>query len=245
MKNPRKLYDAMLDTLPDGGAVRRVLSGDIWTMAETECGAGLAMTTPHPYLPPLYPAGLTGLRAAAAAKSVLSWNLDEASAGMAVLNACFNTPARLAALDCAEPYDSYCTGGVALDGATVGVVGHLRMPESALSDAKRVYILERHPQEGDYPDSACDFLLPGCDVVIITGSALVNKTLPHLLSLCREAYVILTGPTVPLCPALLGCGIDRLAGLVLTDAEGAAEKIKENRPGPPYGLGKTFLLKRD
>ena len=122
-KNPVRLYDAMLDSLPRGGAVTRVLRGECWTMAETDGGgAGLAMTTPHPFVPPIYPAGLAGLRSSAAARAVLSWNLDEAGDGMAVINACFNTPERLKELRCAEPYDNYCTDGVDMTGAVVGIV---------------------------------------------------------------------------------------------------------------------------
>lgn len=127
----------------------------------------------------------------------------------------------------------------------MGLIGHLRMPPGTLDAAKQVYILERHPKPGDYPDSACEYLLPECDTVLITGSSMVNKTLPRLLELCKNAYVILTGPTVPLCPALLDFGIDRLAGMVVTDKAGARRHAAECLDGPPYPYGRTFLLGRD
>ena len=164
---------------------------------------------------------------------------------MAVINACCNTRSRLEALRCAEPYDRYCTHGVDFTGKTVGLIGHLGMPEGTLRDAGEVYILERHPRPGDYPDSACEFLLPKCDIVLITGSSLVNKTLPRLLELCRNAYTILTGPTVPMCPELLGCGIDRIAGMVISDKPGIQSHVRSGRPGPPYPYGETFLLTGD
>ena len=116
------------------------------------------------------------------------------------------------------------------------------MPPSIQEQAASVRILERSPRPGDYPDSACDWLLPQCDVVIMTASTLVNKTLPHLLELCRDAYTILAGPSCPLCPGLLELGIDRIAGLVITDPDGMKDKILREIPGPPYPLGKPFLL---
>ena len=124
----------------------------------------------------------------------------------------------------------------------MGLIGHLNGPPEMRREAKEVYIIEKSPQEGDYPDPACDWLLPRCDIVIITGSSLINKTLPHLLSLCRGAYTILTGPSVPLCPALLEQGIDRIAGMVVTDSEGMQNSVLTGQRGSPYRYGKPFLL---
>lgn len=240
-----KLYDRLLEQLPDGGRVTGVCSTDFWTMAQTDQGGlGLAMTTLGDTRPAMLEK-LEGLPLAEAARVVKSWNLPEASAGMAAINACYNTRQRLEALRCAERYDHYCTHGLDLTGKTIGVVGHLKMPEDTLRLAKDVFILERHPQPGDYPDSACEYLLPKCDVVIITGSAFVNKTLPRLLELSRRAYTIVTGPTVPLCPELLGEEIQRLAGLVLTDLPGITGHVESGLPGPPYRFGQTFLLSED
>ena len=131
-----------------------------------------------------------------------------------------------------------------LHGLTVGIVGHMRGPAGLHAQAKAVYTLEREPREGDYPDSACDYLLPRCDLVLITGSALVNKTLPHLLELCEKATVILTGPSVPLCPALLDLGIDRIAGMAITDRAVLRERVEKGQRGSPYGEGSPFLLKK-
>ena len=240
-----KLYDTLLSCLPGGSGVVSVDPSEIWTMAETEDGAlGLAMTTRGDTIPEGFPE-FTGLSPSLCAPAVKSWNLPEASKGMAVINACYNTPSRLEALHCAEPYERYCTHGLDFTGKTVGVIGHMNMPKDTLRLARQVYILERHPQPGDYPDSACEYLLPKCDIVLITGSSLVNKTLPRLLELSRNAYTILTGPTVPMCPELLGCGIQRLAGMVVTDREGLKAHVRSGRSGPPYPYGETFLLSED
>ena len=240
-----KLYDTLIDNLPESGSVAELICGEHWTLAESAGGSiGIAMTTHGSTVSAAY-GSLKGLSAKAAAEAVKSWNLSEASGGMAVINACYNTRQRLSELKCAEDYDHYCTHGLDMKGKTVGVIGHLKMPQDTLKDAREVFILERSPREGDYPDSACEYLLPQCDVVIITGSSLVNKTLPRLLELSSSAYTILTGPTVPLCPELLSLGIDRLAGMVVTDTPGIKEHILGKRQGPPYPYGKTFLLTRE
>ena len=68
-----------------------------------------------------------------------------------------------------------------------------------------------------------------CDLVIITGSAAINKTMPRLLELSRNAQVILTGPSVSCCPALLGLGIDRMHGRVITQPEAMLRAIVDKR----------------
>lgn len=240
-----KVYDTMIEHLPDCGSVVSICSTDFWTLVQLENGShGLAMTTDGDTRPTQFPQ-ISGLPCREAAKAVKSWNLPEASVGMAAINACYNTMQQMEVLGCAEPYERYCTHGLDFTGKTVGIIGHLKMPEDTLRLAKDVYILERHPQSGDYPDSACEYLLPHCDFVLITGSTLVNKTLSRLLQLCENAYTILTGPTVPMCPELLNCGIDRLAGLVVDDFDGVRSHVEYRLIGSPYPYGKTFLLSGD
>ena len=132
--------------------------------------------------------------------------------------------------------------GIDFRGKTVGIVGHMHGTDEMRRDAEKIFILEREPRGGDYPDPACDYLLPQCDIVLITGSAITNKTLPHILDLCRSAYTILVGPSVPMCPELFGFGIDRLSGLVITDRYGIRERVQSGAGGSPYSHGKSFLL---
>ena len=242
MTNVEKLYDLLIRNLPDSPPVKSLTVGDFWNLAQLESGAmGLAMTTPGHSIPPTVDS-FEGLPAREAARSVKSWNLEQAGAAMAVINACYNTRDRMEKLRCYEPYENYCTDGLDLTGKTVGLIGHLTMPQEVLRCVKDVLIMERHPHPGDYPDSACEYLLPKCDVVLITGSSLVNKTLPRLLELSEKAYTIVTGPTVPMCPELLSMNIQRLAGMVVSDS-GICSHVKESLSGPPYPYGTTFLLK--
>ena len=240
-----ELYDALMDGISSDAAVTDTLMGECWTAVETAGHFGMAMTTPSDTAPRMLSGNYTGMSLKELACATKSWNLTEAGFGMAAVNAYYNTPARLEAMDAYEPFDKYCTDGVDLLGKHVGVVGHLNMPQSVYEQAASVRILERNPRPGDYPDSACDWLIPQCDVVIMTASTLVNKTLPHLLELSKHAYTILAGPSCPMCPALLDFGIDRIAGLVITDTDGMKEKIRREIFGPPYSMGKPFLLTKE
>ena len=245
MDNFFELYDALTEGISSSGAVTGTLMGQCWTAVETAEHFGMAMTTPVDTAPRLLSGSYEGMTLQELAQACKSWNLTEAGFGMAAVNAYYNTPEQLDAWDAYEPFDRYCTDGVELRGKHIGVVGHLNMPRSIYEQAASVRILERSPRPGDYPDSACDWLLPQCDVVIMTASTLVNKTLPHLLELSKDAYTILAGPSCPMCPRLLDFGIDRIAGLVITDAAGMKDKIRRDISGPPYPMGRPFLLSKE
>ena len=242
MSDKLALYDALIENVTSAAPVLETVGGECWAMAEAAEGMGLGMMTPCDSIPALYPDGLRGLPLLDAAKAAASWNLTEASFGLAACNAFYNTPARMKGLDCALPGDVYPTAGLDLHDKTVGIIGHMNGPRGLRDIARAVYVLERDPRPGDYPDAACDWLLPRCDVVLITGSSLINKTLPHILELCENAVTILTGPSVPMCPALLDFGIDRLAGFVVTEREAMTAQVKYNVHGSPYVCGKSFLL---
>lgn len=245
MGNFFDLYDTLLQGIHSDLPVTGTLMGQCWTAVETAGHFGMAMTTPVDTAPRMLGSDYMGLSLRELASAAKSWNLEEAGFGMAAVNAYYNTPARLESLSAYEPFDKYCTDGLDLRGKNIGIIGHLNMPESVQEQAGEIFILERNPRPGDYPDSACDWILPQCDVVIMTASTLVNKTLPHLLDLCKNAYTILAGPSCPMCPALLEFGIDRIAGLVITDVTGMKQKILQEIPGPPYPMGKPFLLTKE
>ena len=102
----------------------------------------------------------------------------------------------------------------AVAGKVVSVIGHFPFAPPPLSRAAEVRVLERDTQPGDYPDPAAEYLLADSDYVFISGSAFVNKTLPRLLQLARNATTIVLGPTTPLHPGLFDHGVDVLTGFV-------------------------------
>ncbi len=238
------LYDAVIENITRGTVIERSVKGERWSASLGGGNLGIAMTTEGESITSMFPDGVEGMDIKDAAEGIKSWNLREAGLSLAAVNLWYNTPERMEKLGCEEPFENYCTAGLDIKGKTIAAIGHLKMTEEIHREAGKIYIIERMPQNGDYPDSACDYILPQCDIVLITGNAITNKTLPHLLSLCKNAYTILTGPSVPMCPALLDCGIDRLAGMVVTDSEAMLKKVEEGSGGSPYIYGESWLLKK-
>jgi uncharacterized protein (DUF4213/DUF364 family) len=130
-------------------------------------------------------------------------------------------------------------------GKKVAVIGHFMHLEQTLGGSCELSILERRPGPGDYPDSACEFILPEQDFVFSTGVTLINKTLPRLLELSRRQGMILAGPTVPLAPPLFGFGALDLQGLVITDPDLCREVISgKAESASVFDAGKRISIAR-
>ena len=87
-----------------------------------------------------------------------------------------------------------------------------------------LWAIDKNPREGDFQENEAGRLVPQADEVAMTGTALTNYTLPHLLDLCApSAYVLMLGDTVPLSPVLFEYGIDALAGT----------RVREGQPAFP------------
>jgi uncharacterized protein (DUF4213/DUF364 family) len=155
------------------------------------------------------------------AEAAKSWNFAEASLGMAAVNAYYNSPERPwvgRSLDLGDDADAFTAYRQRVTGKKAAVIGHFRHLERNLEDVCELSILEKRPSSGDYPDSACEFLLPLQDYVFATGVTLINKTLPRLLELSRKTGLILVGPSAPMAPFLFTHGICDLQGFVVADA---------------------------
>jgi uncharacterized protein (DUF4213/DUF364 family) len=76
-------------------------------------------------------------------------------------------------------------------------------------------------------------ILPGADVVLITGSTLVNKTLDDLLRLIRpESRVTVVGPTVGMLPdPFLARGADVLGCVKITAPDAFLDLLAEGGSG--------------
>jgi uncharacterized protein (DUF4213/DUF364 family) len=243
------LYEELLAQVPPDVRVRACLVGRSWTLVETQAQAvGMAMTidegcTASRLRPPLAGRPLREL-----ATYLTSWNLAEASLGLAALNAHVNSRAQLRAWLAEEPGESpnamaFAAMEEELAGKKVAVIGHF--PDmDRLRERCQLTVFERRPRDGDVPDYAEDFLLPQQDYVFITGTALTNKTLPHLLDLCRDAFVVLLGPSVPLTPLWFDWGVDMLAGTVVLDGQRLWQTVQEGGCREVWANGATTLQVR-
>ena len=221
-------YETLLSGLPHHLKLQRLVHGIAWTAAVLSDGrCGVAMHTEGTGVPRMF-GTLEGMPLDEAGQAVLSWNLEEASEAFAAVNAYYNTP------DCRySAPDVKTLDGISVAGKTIGMIGHMlgrsNITSELLAPAKAIYIMDREDKRGAYPDSACEFFLPACDLVIITGSAAINKTLPRLLELCHGAKIVLAGPSVSCCPSLLDLGIARLNGRLITQPDAMLAAIPKKR----------------
>lgn len=218
MNGPEQIYRDLADGIPSDLVVEDVLVGLHWILVRSR-GIGMAMTPgegsrSHGLGPDLRGRSVRDLAGAA-----LSWNFLEAAIGIAAMNSWYNAPATLEetwrpGVSRAGDVNLFEAWEDRLAGRKVAVIGHFPGLES-LAGRCELSILERRPQRGDFPDPACEYLLPGQDAVLATGTTLMNKTLPRLLALSRGAEFALAGPTTPLSPRLLAHGVAQLAGSVV------------------------------
>lgn len=218
-----ELYDELIENIPDEITVDDITVGLSWTAVTAGKYCGAAMTVNEQNCGTDFLDTRRGQPLKYLASLSKSWNFTEASVGVAAINAYYNnkdtwkdsyvpgkTPWKVIGPE--NAFDGYAH---AIKGKKVAVIGHFRQLETYLAEAKSVCILERRPTGGDYPDSACEYILPEQDAVFITGSTLVNKTLPRLLELSEKAQVILVGPSTPMTPILFRYGVFELSGFLV------------------------------
>jgi uncharacterized protein (DUF4213/DUF364 family) len=113
-------------------------------------------------------------------------------------------------------------------GKRIAIVGHFPFVPRVRENSKELWVVEKNPREGDFGEAEADNLIPQADVVAITGTALTNHTLDHLLELCSSAaYVILLGDTAPLSPIFFDCRVDALCGTKVVDSEAALRCVSQ------------------
>jgi uncharacterized protein (DUF4213/DUF364 family) len=205
-----EIYDRLIAQIPEDLIVEDCLVGLHWTLVRS-LTSGLAMTTAGEECCSGCGAetelgSIAGMPVRKLAEQIKSWDFFKASLGMAAINSILNTQERAELVDGRklneqQEGDAFEFFAELMRGKKVAVVGHFPML-SKYSDICQLSILERRPQPGDYPDSACEVLLPQQDIVFITGVTMTNKTLPRLLQLSKDAYVVMVGPSVPLAPFL-------------------------------------------
>ena len=136
--------------------------------------------------------------------------------------------------------DAYDAANIQL-GEHVVVVGAFVPFLKALKRAGQTFtVLEMDPATLK-PDELAHFrpaeqasqVVPDADVVLITGTTLLNDTLENLLKLCRpDTRIVLVGPTVGLYPdAFLRRGADVLGGVRVTAPDAFLDVLAEGGSG--------------
>jgi uncharacterized protein (DUF4213/DUF364 family) len=90
------------------------------------------------------------------------------------------------------------------------------------------------------PAEQADRVVPEADVLLITGTTLINDTLEQLLTLAKAtARVTMVGPTVSLLPdAFLRRGVDILGTVRITAPDAFLDTLAEGGSGYHF-LGRT------
>jgi len=222
-----KILEDLISTLDMEASVKDIRQGVFHTGVMTR-NCGLAATLPKDALqqePPLVkePGALVQKSPFELVQMAHSESILEASIGMATINSLLDVDAE----DCLElnARDLIAERG---EGKRIAIVGHFPFIPALRKISKELWVIEKNPREGDFPESEAGNLIPRADIVAITGTAFTNHTLESLLSLCgADAFVIVLGDTTPLAPLLFDHGIDALSGTLVTDPELALRCVSE------------------
>ncbi len=215
-----KLVEDLLQSIGDQDCpVKRVCVGLHWTVVESR-QVGMAHTYKTGNKVELESSGdLVGKSALELAERLRSWEPLEASLGVAALNSLIEPVGR--------------RGNVladilgAAEGKTVTVVGRFPTNDQIAAVAGRAHFLEMEPERGELPPGAGEEVIPQSDIVVITATALINKTLPRLLELSADATAIVLGPSTPMNEVLFRHGADILAGVRVADADALVDSVMQ------------------
>lgn len=234
--NKWEMYDRMIDGIPDEVEVIDYGLGINWSWLQAECGSGISYTTRGGSTRPGR-RDLRGKPLKKAAGLVKSWCFEEATIGVAALNAWYSQKERIIELvgeenvhfeqgranrDDVDPFE-VIRKKIEASGKrpSLVVVGHFPHVEDIASYAD-LTVLERNcKNDYDTPDPACEYIIPGSDFVYLTGVTITNKTAPRLLELAEDSMTIMVGPSVVPSEVLFAHGANVLGGRVVVDPEKA------------------------
>ena len=228
-----ELYDRMIEGIPADITVKEVSVGSESTyVINSENGFGYAGYREYYQRAPQITKNRIGMPLREMAECIKSWNFIEASIGQAALCSWYNSP-EVAASNGIEVMkrkqvqerlnDPFIASQNLVKGKKVVVVGHFPFLEGLIAPVCDLSIVEWNPEEGDYPYSAIEYLLPEADFVFLTCAGFGDKTIEHMLNLSKNADKrTIVGPGTPLAPQLFDFGADELSGFVVTDVDFAA-----------------------
>ena len=210
------LIDDLIASLPEDAPIRSVMVGLHWVVVCSRfCGMASALQNDLPHgTPSVREPGELHLKSAKELVQLIhSKSVLEVSIGMAAINS-------LLEVDVSQAVEINAADVLAERGRgkNVALIGHFPFVSQLRESVGTLWVLEQHPVGDDYPAEAAPDLLLRADVVAITGSAILNRTMDGLLKLCRpEATVMVLGPSTPLSPVLFDYGVDILSGTRVVD----------------------------
>lgn len=249
------IYDKLITGIPEDLTADTIIIGNGSTVVVNKAGAGLSDLFECDTRPLTVNGNMIGIPLYKAAELIKSWNMPEASIGLAAINSYYNSP-EIAARNGAMLSDSYSSerlndpfisAAEDIAGKKVACVGNFPNLEDYLKSADEVFIIEWAPAlPGQYPFTACEYILPECDYIFISSKSLLDKSLPRLLELSENAMkTILVGPATPLAPCLFETTISDLSGFVVTDSQQAQRIVSGAENTRIFRSGQKVSLKRN
>ena len=226
-----KLINDLLEAaIEHNSSVKDVRVGVSWTGVHGKYG-GVSKTYGIPVAHGNYTremGNLTNKTTMELAEYVKSWNLVEASIGVAALNSMMKPRGK-------KDINAQDLIIEESQNKKVIMVGKFPKIDEIRSVAKEFWVLEAdptltNPKEGIITEAAAEYVFPGSDIIVITGSTLINKGLERYLNLAKQedAYTIIMGPSTTMCDVLFDYGADMLAGVELLDPEAILQKISQS-----------------
>ncbi len=145
----------------------------------------------------------------------------EAAIGLAAINSSLNHQKLRNELEQTNAFQILLEKG---QGKNVSIVGHFPFIDKLIKNksCKNLWVFELNPKaETDLPPDLIPEYLPASDVVLVSGTTLINHTFDDIHRLFHNSYNIMLDPSTPLNPSLFDFGFDAVCGAVVTNKEKA------------------------
>lgn len=266
LEETRKTLSAGLENYLEAFTVERVVIGLFFTGVKLNNGKGGLCFTPIKTIPEavccpssamVMPASgkLNGRKTTQFLDEMFGGNPLKKTMGIAVLNALSSTYWEMH-----QPKNYTIRTGIDVldevalpDTAFVVVVGALVPTIRSLKQRGKPFaILELDPstlkpdeQEFFVPFEKAHEVVPKADILVVTGTTLINDTLEGLLKMRKpEAEITVVGPTASMLPdAFFKRGVTRIGGVMVTDADRVLNVIAEAGSGYHFfGKGAEMVV---
>ncbi|PCJ18696.1 MAG: hypothetical protein COB02_09680 [Candidatus Cloacimonadota bacterium] len=218
-----KFYDDLIENIPNY-PITSTFYNDRWCMVQSESHTGFAMMCPsHMKLDLDFIHQKKTLKELS--KEISSFNFFHASFAMAAINCFYNQDKKKSNIDLVD----YLSQNY--QNKQIVSIGAFAFLKKTLIESLQV--IEKNPKNNEYPDTASEYLIKNCDLILITGATIINKSFERLISLAKNKEIFLIGPSVPFYNQLFSSNI-KLFGYTIDDSKKFKQLMQQN-------LGKKLL----
>jgi len=238
-----KILSSLISSIDKDAQVREVIVSTHSTLVcSHHCGISSTILTSKPHGEEIIQdAGFLHLKTAKQlANYALSDNPLEASIGLAAVNSIIESDPGMQI-----PLDATLLVTKLSLSKNVTVVGHFPFIPKVKGAASQCWVLEQNPIPGEFSTDNAKDIIPQSDLIVISGSTLINHTLEELLALCRkEALVMLIGPSTPLSALLFEFKIGILSGILVEDERQVRKSVSQGAVfRQMQGIKKVVMIK--